>query len=267
MEIFRTFTHNGKSLQLAAYEPDAQPHPAVHRAPGTGDFTVESLSLSAAAIHPGDELTLTAQVSGENIAFIYTEILLRDPELEQFYGPVTQEYLRAGRDKETGEVTYPDWDATIAISSRIQPHLRLLTDGTDYAFCFSSPAGYTSSDTWLEGLYTSADGETLRRARLTFDADGMLTRAVAYKSRGGAHALRFQPDDQFAPFVQILTPPSAENPAWQATTGLSTSLTFRGQPFHWQPETLIPGNYLAGLLIQDLDGALTRRYAPLTISD
>ncbi len=273
MEIFQTFAHNGKILQLATYESATASRPAQTvsmRPPGAGDFEIGPLSLSADKIGAGEELTLTAQVSGENIAFIYTEILLRDPHREQFYGPVAQEYVQAQRSKEIGGVSHPDWDAAISVSVRLSPSLRLLTDGVDFAFGFLSPADYGSFDTWLDGIYTAADGETQRRARLSFDSAGAITQAVAYKGRSGSaapHALTFKSGDQFTPFVQILTPPTAENPAWQVTTALSTPLSFRGQPFCWVKETLIPGDYLVGLLVQDMDGGLTRQYASLRYED
>jgi len=79
--------------------------------------------------------------------------------------------------------------------------------------------------------------------------------------------LTFEPSDQFTPFVQILTQPTDENPAWQVTKGLSTPLTIQGQPLRWAEEPLMPGDYLVGLLIQDLDGGFTRKYAPLTVSE
>ena len=273
MGTFRTFEYNGKILQLAAYEPEpsAKPIKAPSAdAPGAGKFEIGPVSLSAEKIAAGETFTLTAQVAGKNIAFLYTEVLLHDKELNQLYGPVAREYIQAERNKESGGVSRPDWDDAINIATRLNPGLRLLTDGVDSAFGFLLPEGYGSSGYQLDGLYTSADGVTQRRARISFDSAGEITKVIAYKEQGGGaapHALTFKPGDQFTPFIQILNPPEDGNLPWQVTTGLSTPLTFRGQPLRWEAAPLMPGDYLVGLLAQDLDGGLARQYAPLAVSE
>jgi hypothetical protein len=272
MEILQTFEYNGQQLQIATYKPEDSPRPArsaSRRAPGAGKFEIGQIKLSSATISAGEELTLTAQVSGRHIAQIYTELLLQDKGSNQLYGPVMRNYVQAERNKVTGGVSRPDWNETIHLSLRLHPGLRLLTDGSDSAFGFLLPSGYDSSDYCLDGLYT-ASAETSRRARITFDSAGKITQALAFKEKGGSampHAVTFKPGDQFAPFVQMLNPPTDENPAWRVTPGLSTPLTFRDQPLRWVTEAPMPGDYLAGLLVEDLDGTLTRQYSPLTIRE
>ena len=153
MEVFQTFEHNGKVLQLITYEPESSKPAKVStlRAPGAGKLEIGNLNLS-------DEFTLTAQISGKNIAYIYTEILLKDRGLDQFYGPVAREHVPADRNKETRGISRPDWDETVKLAVRLRPSLRLLTDGVDSAFCFAAPEGYGTSDYRLGGLYTPADG-------------------------------------------------------------------------------------------------------------
>lgn len=276
MEISRIFEYNGKVLQLATYEPEPSATPPAMvssvSAPGAGKFEIGTINLSApsAKIAAGETLMLTAQVNGKNIAYIYSEVLFHDTSLNQLYGPVAREYIQADRNKESRGVSHPDWEDTINVAVRLSPGLRLLTDGVDSAFGFLLPAGYGNSEYRLDGLYTPADGAAQRRARITFDGAGETTDVLAYKEQGGRatpHALTLKQDDQFTPFVQILTSSTDENPAWQVTKGLSTPLTFRGQPLRWVEEPLMPGDYLIGLLVQDLDGGLTRKYAPLTVSE
>jgi hypothetical protein len=265
MEVFQTFEYNGKVLQLTAYEPES-PRPAKIssvRAPGAGKFEIGQINFS-------DEFTLTAQVAGKNIAYIYTEILLKDKSLDQFYGPVAREYIHADRDKETGGVSYPDWDDMVDLAVTLRPSLRLLTDGVDSAFAFAIPENYDHPDYRLDGLYTPADGTAPRRSRITFDSAGKTKNIIAYKEQGRRstpHALTPKQGDQFSPFVQILTPPAraAENGKWDVTTALSTLLTFRDGPLRMITESPMPAEYLIGILIQDSDGKLTRKYIPLTI--
>jgi hypothetical protein len=270
MEIFQTFEHNGRVLQLAKYEQKSSPKPKASslRKPGAGKFEIGQINLSAKEIVAGEALTLTAQISGKNIAYIYTDILLKDKSLEQFYGPVAREYIQADRSKDSRGISHPDWDEAINLSVRLSPNLRLLTDGIDSAFAFTIPEGYGNSDYWLNGLYTSSDGTSSLRARITFDNRGETKGVLGYKEQGMSslpHELKPKQGDKFAPFVQILIPPTEENGKWETTTALSSLLTFSDQPLRIVSEVAMPAEYFVGLLIQDLDGGLARKYAPLTI--
>jgi len=263
MTVIQTFEHNGKVLQLATYEPESPKPAKVSSAlvPGAGKFEIGQINLS-------DDFTLTAQVIGKNIAYIYTEVLLKDKSLDQFYGPVSRVYIQADQDKETDGINYPDWDETIDLAVTLRPSLRLLTDGVDSAFAFATPESYDNPNYRLDGLYTPADGAASRRTRITFDSNGKTKEILAFKEQGNLatpHTLTPNQDDQFAPFVQILTPSAEEDGKWDVTAALSNPLTFRDQPLSIVAETPIPAEYLVGILIQDLDGKLTRKYVPLTI--
>lgn len=267
MDILKTFEHNGKILQLAAYEPATLLRPGKPvsvRSPGAGNFEIGAIQLSKADIAAGEDIMLSAQISGKNIAFIYAELLLHNPAADQAYGPVAREHIPAARNKENGRLARPDWDETIDISFRLRPSLSLLTDGVNFAFGFLSPEDYASTDKRLEGLYNENT-----RARLTFTATGELKSAIAFKEQRGPamlHELNFKPGDRFTPFVQIVTSPAGENQNWETKVALSDLLTFGGQAFCIKSEPPIPGEYLVGLLIQDLDGGYTRKYIPLTIN-
>lgn len=272
MELFRTFEHHGQALQVLACEPDT---PALSDyletdviAPGTGQFDIGPLTLSATEIVPGETLTLSAQIRGDNIAFIYTEILLADNELNQFYGPVAQEYVRSATNKEVQGVLHPVWDSEINLTLNITPGLRLLTDGIDSAFAFMRPAAYGQTGYQLEGLLTRAGAESQQRARLQFDSTGELINVLVYHERGGRsipHAVTPGQGDRFSPFVQILTCLDAENPVWQVTRGMSNALTWQAAAPRWVEVAPIEGEYLIGLVVEDLDGVQTRQYAACSL--
>jgi hypothetical protein len=260
MTILKTFEHKGRTLKLTARSVNAPAKPvkkpSTRRAPGAGKFEIEQLDLSA-------DLMLTAQISGKNIAYIFVEILMKDGG--EFYGPVLREYIPATRDNETGGVLRPDWGDPISLSIPLRPSLTLLTDGVDSAFAFVLPEGYAMSGSRLDGEYTSAAEGKQSRARITFDGDGNIKEILAFKeqrTKSTPHALTPKPGDTFAPFVQVLT---EEDGAWKTETVLSTALTFGDQPFRLEKESAIPGEYLAGILVQDLDGGVTRKYVPFTI--
>jgi hypothetical protein len=274
MGILRTFEYKGKVVQLAALDPEpaarAADSPSFTTAPGAGKFEIGPLSLSAQKIAPGEPVTLSAEIRGSNIAFIYSEILLQDTGLNQFYGPVAREYLQASRNKGIGGVSRPDWEEAFTLTINLTPGLRYLTDGVDFAFGFMLPEGYTSAGYRLDGRYAPVDGTAPRRARIAFDGAGETRNLLSYQELGGRaapHALTLNQGDQFTPFVQILTPPAGDRSAWQESAGLSTPLTFRGTALRWVAAPLLPGEYRVGLLVQDLDGGFTRQYAPLRVDE
>lgn len=259
MTILKTFEHKGRALKLATYDSPAKPEkkPSARRAPGAGKFEIEQLNLS-------DDLTLTAQISGKNIAYIFVEILMKDGD--QFYGPVLREFVPADLDNGTGGVKRPDWSDPISLSIPLRPSLTLLTDGVDSAFAFALPEGYGVPGCRIDGQYTSTEAQS--RARITFDGTPRIKEILAFKqqrSKSTPHALTPTPGSAFAPFVHVFTPPTDEDGKWEMATVLSTPLTFGEQPFCLEKESLIPGEYLAGILIQDLDGGMTRKYVPMVV--
>jgi hypothetical protein len=255
----KIFNHKGRALKLSAYDAPQKPakKPTSRRAPGAGQFEISQLTLA--------ENTLTAQINGKNIAYLFVEILMKDGE--NFYGPVLREYIPADSDNETGGILRPNWSDPISLSIPLRPSLTLLTDGVDSAFAFCIPTGYRVSGSHLDGQYTSAAEGSQSRARIVFDGDGKIKEILAFKQqrmKSIPRPVTPKPGDTFAPFVQVLTEEDGAS-LRESETALSTPLTFGEQPFHLEKESLLPGEYLAGILVQDLDGKFTRKYVPLKI--
>ena len=264
MDPFRTFEHAGRVLPLYAYEDPSGGSesgsggaPPV-RAPGTGDFTVEELQVSST----DDGLLLTARVAGKNIAYIYAETHLKDPDAERYYGPIAREYVRPGHDATAGGVTRPVWGNPVEVMVTVCPSLRVLTDGRESAFACAAPRGYAGPVYELDGLYWPAGREASLRASLTFDSAGAIKSFVAYKQQGRKllpGPARLVPGDCFAPFVRVLER-GAEAGAWKETVATSTRLTVLEQGLRVVTETALPGDYLVGLALEDLNGRVTRAY-------
>lgn len=265
MEALRTFDHQGAVLELFAYDAGA-PRPgrgAVRRAPGAGRVEVGALEVSTR----GEGLDLTARVVGSNVAYVYIEVLLKDPDVDQYYGPVLREHVRAARHQVVRGVSLPCWEAPIEVAARARAELRLLTDEVDSAFCFSAPQAYGRPERLLAGLYTPAGAAAPLRAALTLDETGTIGSVLAYRAQGRWALPRMVipgPGDTFAPFVQVHTR-SSRNADWAVGTVLSAPLRFGdGRPRAISVAPL-PGEYLAGLVVQDLDGRSTRAYAAVRL--
>jgi len=274
MQILRTIELNGRIIRLDSYEPEpvgllkmGRRRPAgeaPRRPPGAGRFEIGEIDVSLDAAG----LTVRTRVSGTNIAYIFAEVLLKDVDLGRYYGPVVREHIQAAHRRETRGVERPVWDDPVECAATVQPGLRVLTDGVDSSFCFTVPEGYGSLHRRLSCLYRRARSGAPLRAALTFDPAGELAGAVAYQERRGRFLPRAfvpGPGDQVSPFVEVLMPPAGEKSEdcgeWRVETALSTTLTFGDEPLHVVTEWLGPGDYIAGVVVQDLDGGFTRRYA------
>jgi hypothetical protein len=271
MEILETYVHKGGELHLSAYKADngggaheGAQQPAV-RAPGAGHFEFNNLQVE----RQGEALTLNGRVTGHNLAYLYIEVLLKDAHQDRFYGPVMREYIRAERNEGTSGITRPVWGVSVDFSVRMRPLLRLLTDGANFAFCYALAEGYSSPGYRQGGLYTPAGYTAPLRALLGFSGDGTLKRAIAYADQSGRSSpkvLAPAQGDRFAPFAQMFTPVAAEE-EWEITSVIGDTLTLGSWPLRVVTESALPGEYLVGVLAQDLDGGVSRKYVPLSVGD
>jgi hypothetical protein len=272
MEVLQTYVHKGRELHVSAHEgavngsaaPDGRQRPVV-RAPGAGRFEIGGLR----AVWEADALTLTGRVNGHNLAYLYIEVLLKDSQQDRFYGPVVREYIRAECNESSSGITRPVWGDSVDIRVRIRPLLRLLTDGANYAFCFALAEGYSSPGYRQGGLYTPAGAAEPLRALLGFSGDGSLKRAIAYAEqdrRSGPKVLTPGQGDRFTPFSQVFTPSSSES-EWDITAAVADTLTLGSWPLRVITERALPGEYLVGVLAQDLDGGFCRKYVPVSLGD
>ncbi len=276
MPVFRTFDYLGRTFELNSFETTQEKLPQDQtwsQAPGAGEIEIEAIALSIAQTAPGEAVSVSTRVNGRNIAFIYADMMLYDKEFDRAYGPVYRKHIPAASDKEIGGVLYPDWEETVHIAFEFTPTLRILTDGVNFGFGFVYPDRYGSLSTggtyWLNGLYSTDEGQTVRDAKMYLDKTGKMEKIIVAGSKFGRRAPREimpKPGDQFTPFVQLFSPPRDKDHRWQGTKCLTNTLTFRSHGVYWIEENPIPGVYLLGVIVQDLDANLVRKYAKLTIT-
>jgi len=270
MKTIQTFHMGDASVTLTALKTSQSAKTSRARgvrSPGAGKFQIKTVELSAQEISAGDSVQLSASIEGKGIAYIFTDLLMRDPKRKQYYGPVLRDFVMANRTRTVGGVTHPHWDSDLELTLDLRPRLRMLTDGNASTFGFFQPASYDSSEFFLDGLYTSAEEKTSRRARLSVDGDGVFKKMVANEEteRGSFPSeARLGSGDQFAPYVELIAHAKDED-GWGAMDCVASSVTFRGEPFRWEERPPLAGDYLAGILVQDLDGQLTRMYAALNV--
>ncbi len=301
MNISRKFMHMGKIFDWTVTQlpapTGAAPDVPSFAAPGAGAIAITPIILAPAILPADGKVTLAATVRGENIAHIFIEMLLYDETQGYAYGPVYREYLQAPDHKEVGGVPHPVWGESATVHATFRPTLRALSDGAATAFAFATPEAYVRPPETqaysIRGQFTTAEDQTTRTARLTFDNAGRMTRIVgfgersedddetadrgagkkrsmaqsigAFLGRGAPRTLTPQPGDTFIPEGYALLLPQDANGVWSEGIGTSTPLTFKETPLHWDILPLLPATYLAGVAVEDFDGEFTRKYAPLII--
>lgn len=273
MELTRTFFVNDWEVKIAFYEPDNAVAPSKSGEslliPGAGKYQVNTLQLASDQITRGEKLDLSIHISGENIAFLSTEVYLKDKEFDYYYGPVTQEFVRSKLEKDVNRLVHPIWDSEIDLTLQINPILRVLTDGINAAFAFMHPVGYGREAYQLEGSFTKKDSANSNRARLKFDSSGeMIDKRIILEKRGRlvSHNLAIRSGDMFIPAVQVLTALNLTNPKMRSIQGFSNTLAKVDEAFHWVDEAALPGDYLLGLVVEDFNGDERHHYLPFTIA-
>lgn len=288
MHVFKTFTHLGATFELAVPEseveslPPALPEPAQPSAawfanPPAGDIQIGPISLSATTIAPGESVGLSAQITGKTVAFVYVDVLLYDPERDQAYGPVYRSHVMAEEEKEVGGVWHPEWPEMIEVAYEISPALPVLTDGETSAIAAVFPGRYGGEsldeafdeEYSLGGRYSFTADQVVRDATVYLNSDGGMNRILGFTGKlkwGAPHQITPNPGDQFVPEVHVIAPGQADDADWRQSACYTNPLTFHGPTLSWSELDPLPGTYLVGLAVQDFDGALTRRYAQLTIT-
>ena len=274
MDIFRTINLSGTTLSIESNQLEFKDlnSDLISKTtpPGMGEFEIGPLTLSNDNISIGEGFSLLTTVTGENIGFIFFEIYLKDNELGYYYGPTTQQYIPCDNDQEIQDVRFPKWSKVTNIEFSINPVLRILTDGTNSAFAFMRPNGYGQIGFYLVGLLTRFGDDHANQARLNFDGDGQVVSVMIFKKHGERsvpHETALNRGDQFCPFVDVILIDSDESGTLKLGEGKSNSLIYNGVPFHWEERNLIPGDYLIGLGVQDVDGQKTRKFVGFTLRE
>jgi hypothetical protein len=276
MDILCKFEHLGRTLEIATVEEEwpmaAVPGLMGNGLPAPAQVTLEPITLSAEAITPADSVTLSAQVGGQDVAFVYLELLLRDPNAAHYYGPVCREPIAPPRTRAIGGVQVPDWREARVAQITVRPFLRLLTDGREWALGFIRPRTPKSPEAGisytLEALYRSTWGRKRQRAQVQFDGTGKATGVLVFRELSGGAAPRSvnpRRSDQLTPLLRLYRPAGDTDTVEEKALVQGNALKWRSG-LQWQAEPLLPGTYLAGLAVEDLDGQLHRRYAAFVVT-
>lgn len=269
MDVLKSYTLLGKTLEI--YAPPQTPPDQVARRAENVQIGAITLSASRVCAAAGEGVRISAEISGSEIAHIYAEALLCDMRSGHLYGPLWRQHIRSAEEKRVGGLTHPVWGGQVQAAYDYQPALRLLFSGGEISFAFLLPEAYPSAGAgtgWTQaGEHTSVVTGNTRRAVLTFDTQGALRRARAFKAGSSGQspsALTLRRGDRFAPAVQILL--HQTDGSWQSQQSHATPLTLQGADVHWEAHPLPEGEIYIGFAVRDYDDRWQRRYAPLLVT-
>ena len=118
----------------------------------------------------------------------------------------------------------------------------------------------------LEGIYQRGGGEPFT-ARLDFDNQGSLIRKIGFypssiKGVASPFELFIEDGDTFEPYVTLL---SETGEASLAT--VNPIMLGGGNLLHWVRAEAPKGTYQVGVVVEDFDGQMHRKYSSLVVDD
>ncbi len=239
--------------------------------PGLGAIAVSDISASANRVSPGDVITLSTTITGENIGYIYLFTGLIDTASNSIYVADT-DYLESPTTGTESGVYYPIWpDAeSFRLNFEFEPLVFTITNGTESGIALLNPVSYGASAEQavyaVDGTYTFSDTGDTRRAQLLFK-DEYLFQVLGFEGNDTAAApweITPNPGDTFTISYKWLDL-DANGAVSKVSTSDGDTLTFGSQPFQWGQEYLPSGNYLVGFLVADLDGNVTPVYTSIIV--
>ena len=244
-------------------------------APGAGNIYIEPLQLSAEEVSLDEPLTLSTNITGDHIGYIYLFVGYYDEESNSML-VADMDFVDNEDNKEIGGVIYPAWgdDPTFPLDFDWDPVLYAISDGetTEFALLEPDTYGATAEESvyTVSGIYSFASGDDPRYAVLNFDGNGELIDVYGYSDIDGTGAPREitpRQGDQFTIEEQWLQLGEDETEETEFYSVEGGTLTFGTQNFTWEEIAAPAGEYEVGFIAEDLDGNYYEEYAPVVVVD
>jgi hypothetical protein len=245
------------------------PSGGLTRAPGQGSVTVSQITASSNVAAPNQPVRLSADLSGQNIGYIYLFVGYFDSSSNSIY-IADSDYLESPNVRELNGVYYPEWSEAFTLAFNWDPVVFAVSDGRDTYPALFSPESYgltfEEAIYSVEGLYTFARTGDSLNARLYFQ-NGALIAVYGFTGAQEAAAPREitpEPGDSFTLFEKWLD--LAPNGSVRETVYQpGETFLFGPQVFTWEQLFAAPGEYIVGFIIEDLDGNQYPVYTQMTV--
>lgn len=227
---------------------------------------VAPLTLSAEVATPDEPMLIQTDISGDRLGYVYSFIGRFLPR-EDILIIEDMDYIFADDSQEIGGVTRPVWPQEgFGLDYDWSPTIFAISDGQTSVRALFEPESYGESPTYqVKGIYTFGDSGATRPARMSF-RDGEMTQIFAFSGQGGVGAPRQvtpKAGDTFTVLergIDFNQDTEEENYAKESGT-----LTFGDEPFFIEETPAPSGNYVVGIIAEDLDGQRTEQYEGLFV--
>ncbi len=263
---FLAFHYTGEEMPATNTRKAIAPTKGVKiTAPGAEKLVIDEITISANVATQDKPVTLSTEIRGEDIGFIYTFVGYYDSKTSELT-VVDSDYLEGDATREIDGVYYPDWtdNAIVPIEFDWEPTLYAISDGKTSAIAQFAPEDYGAAGddaTYsVDGIYTFADsGETMYA--VMYFKSGEMTGVFGFNgnatSTGAPRQITPEAGDQFTVLMETITE--------DITMTEGETLTFGDENFYWEEVPAQPGQYLLGFIAEDLNGNTYEEYVPVEV--
>ena len=231
---------------------------------------VSPIMLSAELAEPGAPVNIYAEIEGERLGYVYS-FIGRFLPWDDVLIVEDQDYIFSETDHEVGGVTFPDWpEDGFAVDFDWEPTVYAISDGETSLRILFQPESYGDSPTYtVDGIYHFQDGSPDKYAQLRF-RDGELVQIFGYTGaetdgKGAPYEIRWVPGDSVTILeegINLAAEDADSDYVWEVG-----DITF-GEVTPYIEETPAPsGNYVVGIIAEDLDGQIVEQYEGLFVAE
>jgi hypothetical protein len=240
--------------------------------PARGEISMTELVFSADEINIEDTVTVTSEITGNNIGYIYYYIAWYEPESESFL-TADMGFISSEEMKENGGIIYPDWgtDPTFELSFDWEPTLYYLSNGNedDDQFAYFDPEVYGAtleSDVYtVYGVYTFANSGKQYDAVIKFDGNGDMKAIYGFTEQNSLSQITPSQGDTFTITEEWLEFENSDEGELIEYEG--GTITYNGTNFSMVPYYGYTGEYVLGVVVEDLDGNRVASYGYLSVTE
>lgn len=271
---FLGYHYTGRQFQANAVEPVLLTRAS--QIPGSGQITVSEIVASSDRVAPGEEVELSTNITGQNIAYIYFFTGILDDDGSIYVADT--DYIESGQTQEVNGVYYPIWlKDGFKLNFSFEPIMYAITDGSQEVRALFNPVdfGRTYHETVyvVNGTYTFKETGETHPAQLRF-RDEKLYQVMGFNGipdfgdglGGGGGAWEITPSigDTFTVNDEWLRADGQGNVTKREQRDGDT-LVFSGKPIEAMTLYLPKGKAVIGFMISDHDGQIRSVFKEITV--
>jgi hypothetical protein len=268
---FLAYHYLDKAFQLDAAKPVLPTSSETSRAPGFGKISISNITASMDEITINQTSELSAEITGQNIGYIYLFAGYYDPGSNSIYVADT-DYLESPDTQELNGVYYPVWPEaeTFKLNFEWDPILFSIKNGEQSELALFNPEVYGISaeqaEYYVNGTYTFSESGEQRYAQMHFK-DGKLFQIFGFNGTdetGSPAEITPNEGDEFT-ISQKWMDLDDQGGVTQVVSEPGATITFGSDPITWETVYAPAGKYVVGFLVSDMDGNLTQSFVQISV--